>query len=170
MGNSKLEPSEEVLEFMRQNPNQTEAHKKFGHCRSKLRQWRADHLGVEKAQLGRPRTTLSEEVIAMLGHQPDYVVASQFSIPETTVRRARHRLNIPSSRSLHQSPPDALIPQLGKSPDYVLAAEFSLSTAAVRAARRERGIEPYKAPPRKQPVDAPKSTAMAQKQTRVGRP
>lgn len=143
MARQRKEPSAEALALLRANTNVTQVADELGVARATIRRWRAAYLKDATAgSKGRPKVVIPDEAIELLGMQPDYVLALQFNVSATTIRRSRTELGIQTSRKTLQGIPKKFRAQMGVVPDYAIATEHNVSVATIRKERRANGIAP----------------------------
>lgn len=90
-----VEPTEEELEIVRNNPVITSAGL-VGRSRETIRRWRRDHLAKPSANRGRPRRKLPEALVSQLGTVSDSELARLFDIPKNSIRNYRLEHGIPA--------------------------------------------------------------------------
>jgi hypothetical protein len=114
-------------------------------------------VGNRRELLGVPRfiassKCLPESAIALLGVEPNHVIAKRFGVSRHLVRRERERLDIPphpsGPRPGQPSPRRKQLPQwvhekMGTMPDYQLANLVGVSQWAIQSRRQAAGILTY---------------------------
>jgi|GEM_PF-4032670 len=117
----------------------------------------AARIGATKAQVMLRRNRLSipafgqeasirwtKSRIDKLGQLPDHVLARQWKISQTQVRKKRESIGILPSQQKTLPIAAECYEQLGKAPDTQIARKFSLSSTMVRNLRKQAGLPPFR--------------------------
>lgn len=82
--------------------------------------------------------------LEQLGQVADHVLARQWKISQTDVRKKREAMGIPPSQQKTSPIPAECYEQLGKAADTQVARQFSLSPTMIRNLRQQAGIPPFR--------------------------